>query len=352
MIFLSCIIKAKIPFVDEIVASVVTKVNKVGALGNTIMLFVSLPDNSESSLETDVRRTAFIYSPLLNLQQSVSNQILHVIDLLPTLVNATNLKWRTKDRIFIDGVNQWLALNSNDEERLDVYGDNFYISHYWKLSFGRNGTSSDFYGSIDNINLESDKDTSGYDFETYVKSVLSSDVHSVLDSLTSQKILQLKTRARVHCNLKDIGESAVRDIKCSRSSPCLFDLLEDPCEFDDKHEPEFNVRRDHMTEILRRYLNGEKIDGNTVKSSGAGTTAEDGMEDGMMVGVILGGTIFGCIFIFIVVVCFKEKCNRKRSVYRDKAKDKAEKNRRKAESESSNIGEPSAIATVSNKNFY
>lgn len=313
------------------------------------MLFMSLPDNADSPLESDVRQTAFIYSPLLKLQQRVSNQMLHIIDLLPTLVNATSLKWRTRDRIFIDGINQWPALNTNDDERLEVFGDNFYISHYWKLSFGHNDSGSSFYGSFGNIDMESDKDTTEYDFETYAKSVMSSEVHSVLDTLTSQKVLLLKTRAKVHCNLKDVGEPAVRNIKCSRAMPCLFDLLEDPCEFDDKHEHEFDVRRDHMTDLLQRFLNGEKIDGNTVKSSAGGGTTDEEDNDGTIVGVILGGSIFACIFIFVVVVCFKEKCNRKRSVYTDREKDRADKKRRKLESESSI---PSNIATVSSNGLH
>lgn len=318
-----------------------TKARQVGVMKNTIFLFLSLPDNDESPLEVNIRRTAFVYSPLLKLQQRVSNQMIHVIDLLPTLVNASSLKWRTKDKIYIDGINQWQALNANDGERLDVYGDNFYISNYWKLSFSESENSG-FYGSINNEEMESDKDLSGYEYDAYIKSILSSEIHFALDELSSQKISPLRTRAKVHCNLDDVGESAVKEITCSRSLPCLFDLLEDPCEFDNKHEHEFDVRRDHMKETLKRYLNGEKIDEISVKSSDAAVPSESG---GAMVGIILGGTVVACIVIFIIVVCVKERCNRKRSVYYDKSKKETPETRNGNVSSSNE--DPNSISVVS-----
>lgn len=294
-------------------------------MNNTIILFLSLPDNNESPLEINIRRTAFVYSPLLKLQQRVSNQIIHVIDLLPTLVNASSLKWRTRDKIYIDGINQWQALNENDEERLSVYGDNFYISNYWKLSFGVNG-SADSYGSIENQNMESDKNMSDYDFETYVRSIFASDVHPVLDRLSSQKVMFSRSRASVHCDLKDVDEAVVRHIKCSRSSPCLFDLLEDPCEFDNKHEHEFDFRRNHMRNIFERYLTGGVLDETSVRSiNSLADTAAAPIDDDTMVGIILGGSVGAGIFIFVVVVCVKENCNRRRSVYHDKSKKNSDK---------------------------
>lgn len=307
----------KIPFVDEIVGSIVTKAHKVGVMNNTIFMLLSLPDNNDSPLEINIRRTAFVYSPSLKLQQRVSNHIIHLIDLLPTLVNASNLKWQTRDRIYVDGINQWHALNTNHEERLDVYGNNFYISNNWKLTFGADDDENGFYGSIENDDMESDKDMTGYDFETYVNSIFLSELYLILDKLSSQKIMFTRSRAKVHCNMKDVDESAIKNIKCSRSSPCLFDLLEDPCEFDNKREQEFDLRRYHMKEILERYLSGESIDDISIKST---DNTENSMQDGTMVGIILGGSALAGILIFIVVVCVKEKCNRRRSVYHAKVK--------------------------------
>lgn len=331
-----------------------TKAHNVSVLNDTIFLFLSLPENNESPLEINIRRTAFIYSPQLKLQQRVSNQIIHVSDLLPTLVNATNLKWRTRDKIYIDGINQWQALNSNKEERLNVYGDNFYISEFWKLSYGVDNNSTDndedFYGSLENDNMESDKDTTEYDFDVYARTLLSSEVHFVLNKLSSQKIMLLKSRAKVHCNLQVLNETAVRYIKCSRSSPCLFELHDDPCEFDNKLEHEFDLQRQHMRDTFERYLRDGKIedfptdDKSIVKEDAAST-----MDDGAVVGIILGATIFVCIFIFIVVVCVKERCNRRRSVYHSKPSKKEKKTMKDESNEKSN-GNGSSINGTNDEN--
>lgn len=337
----------KIPFVDEIVASVVTKAHNVGVLNNTIILFLSLPDKNESPLEINIRRTAFVYSPLLNLQQRVSNQIVHVIDLLPTLVNATSLKWRTRDKIYVDGTNQWQALNTNEEERLSVFGDNFYISNFWKLSYGRNSSDVSEYGSIDNEDMESDKDMNAYDFNTYVKSIFASELHLVLDKLSFEKIMYSRSRATVHCNLKDIDEAAVKNIKCSQSAPCLFDLLEDPCEFDNKFEREYDLRRNHMKDIFERYLSGKNVDEVSIKN--IDDAEEAGVEDGTMVGIILGGSVVACISIFIIVVCVKEKCNQKRSVYHKKDDSSKSKDKKIGNGSTNEISNGTEISTISSR---
>lgn len=74
--------------------------HKAGVIDNTIVIFVSLPDDNNElpPIESNIRQSAFIYSPLLILQQRVSNQLFHISDILPTLIEAVGLKWRTKDR--------------------------------------------------------------------------------------------------------------------------------------------------------------------------------------------------------------------------------------------------------------
>lgn len=319
------------PFIDEIVGSIVSEAHKMGTLENTIILFLSLPDNetqSSSTVEVNIRRNAFLYSPLIKHQQHISTQLFHVIDILPTLVNATHLKWRTRDRIYIDGINQWQSLDTNNQRRFNVFGDNFYINGLWKLSYGL--LSDTPYDSIDNEDMESDKDTSGYDFQTYIKSIFASDVHGHLpqhtqDSLSTEKIKSLRMRAKVHCNLADVDEMAVKNMKCTHMTPCLFDLSEDPCEFDNKHEPEFDAKRDSMRKILDRYLSGEL---NVNDVSIIKTVVEDPIVGSEPVdvswktGAILGGTVFGVFLILIVIVCIKERCNRRRSVYHDRTKTK------------------------------
>lgn len=312
------------PDIDKIVASVVKTAHDTGVINNTIILFLSLPDDSDVPLESNIRRAAFIYSPLLKIQQSVSTQLIHLIDLLPTLANASNLKWQTEDTV--DGINLWSTLNENEEKRTEIYGDNFYISNNWKLSYGDEKTTA----SQLNENLEKARDMTEVNFEAYMKAVMDSDVHQVLNKLSSQTISLLKSRAKVHCNLQDMERNTFNETTCKRANPCLFDLLEDPCELDNKFGPEFTARRQHMKEILDKYLQDDRI-GN-ISSGSFAIDGNESMEDGTVVGIILGATIGLCIFAFIIVVCVKERCNRKRSVYYDKSKEKAAKAAAKLES--------------------
>lgn len=310
--------------IDKIVASVVKAAHDNDVINNTVIVFLSLPDNSDVSWENNIRRTAFIYSPRLRLHQSISTQLIHVADLLPTLVNASYLRWQTED--IIDGINLWSALNKNEERRTEVYGENFYISNNWKLSYESSDKTISFE-SHRNENLERTRDVTEGSFEAYVKAVMESDVHKVLNKLDPQTISLLKSRATVHCNIKTAENVFFNENTCNQSHPCLFDLLEDPCEMDNKFGPEFTTRRQHMTEMLDKYLNDDRI-GN-ISSGSFAIDSNESMEDGTVVGIILGATIGLCIFAFIIVVCVKERCNRKRSVYYDKAKEKAEKSAKK-----------------------
>lgn len=286
----------------------------------------------KSPIESNIRRIAFIYSELLSLQQSVSNELIHISDILPTLVDAAHLEWRTKDRIFIDGVNQWKALNHNEKVRTSIYGDNFFIDNNWKLCYGT--SNSIIYDSINNQNMESIINDN-YDFNTYVESITSSDVHELFDDITANKIMLIRNRAKVHCNINDINESIIINIKCSRTTPCLFDLQTDPCEFDDMHEHEFDLRRDEMKETFEQYLNNGLVKDfsitdehhSSVPGDHHSTNSSDVIGDPILTpsgGLDAFLTLFVALVLFltlfVIIVCVKERCNSKRSVYLDKSK--------------------------------
>lgn len=330
----------KIPFIDDLVGAIVMKAHEKGIINNTIISFISLPSDSKSSpIESNIRRSAFIYSPLLSLQQRVSNQLFHVSDILPTLVNATSLKWPSKDRYFIDGINQWMALNTNVDVRSSIYGDNFYISNNWKLSHGM--TSNDIYDTSSNQrDMEGDK--SKYDYKTYIKSIASSEIHVILEEIPAREIMLMRNRARVHCNMNDVVENEpLVPIKCSQISPCLFDLLNDPCEMDDKDEVAYDSQRKELTAKLEHFLNFGEINkdfNSQVDQNHDGTdhsnhnhptadgTDHNGIDPiltpsgGVGAFTTLFLTIFTFIFTFVIIVCFKERCNTQRSVYGDKSK--------------------------------
>jgi hypothetical protein len=322
-----------LPFIDEIVGGVIAKAHKQGVLDNTIILFVALPaedENGDSPIESHYRRTAFIYSSKLALPQSISNQLVHISDILPTLVNATSLKWLTRDRIYIDGVNQWPALNSNVDVRDSIFGDNFYIEGNWKLSYG--AARDVIYDSIGNQNMEL-SDSDGYDLHSYVKSIIGADIDPYLDDLSVNKIILMRNRAKVHCNLNDVdGSTFLINIKCTQASPCLFDLQSDPCELDDKHDHEFEARRERMRTRFETYLEGglAALTAEVDVHGHAETTTEDDSgvtrdpilspSGGFGAFLTLMATLFVFIFLLIFITCIKERCNSRRSVYDDKTK--------------------------------
>jgi hypothetical protein len=285
----------------------------------------------KSPIESNIRRTAFIYSELLSLPQSVSNELIHISDILPTLVDAAHLEWRTKDRIFIDGVNHWKALNNNEKVRSSIHGDNFYIDNNWKLCYG--ASNSIIYDSINNQNMESIINDN-YDFNAYVESITSSDVHELFDDISANKIMHIRNRAKVHCNMNDMNESIVINIKCSRTSPCLFDLQTDPCEFDDMHEHEYDLRRDEMKDVFEKYLDTGIVDLSitdehhpSIPVDHHETNSTDDVFDPILTpsgGLDAFLTLFLILVIFltllVIIVCIKERCNSKRSVYLDKSK--------------------------------
>jgi hypothetical protein len=308
------------------------KAHEANVIDNTIIILISLPsevteDVDSSPLEINIRKPAIIYSRLLSQQQHISNELFHVIDILPTLINAANLKWRTKDRYFIDGVNQWTSLNIiGNDARASIYGDNFYIDHYWKLSYGIE--TSDVYDSIGgNGNMESSA-SSNFDFQTYVKSILASEIDDILDDLSGDKIMLMRNRAKVHCNANDINKTFVMNIKCSRAEPCLFDLQSDPCEFDNLHEHEYDRKRAQMTEIYEQYLENGIIKDDIMHrpSMEEVTHAPDNApydpiltsSGGFGAFLTLMSTLLAFIGALILIACIKERCNSRRSVYHSK----------------------------------
>lgn len=309
----------KIPVIDEIVGSIVLKTKQTYIENNTIIVFISLPDNDDhesSSIEINVRKNAFIYSPLLKFQQRVSNQLFHITDWLPTFLYIAQIKLSTREKYLIDGINQWPALNEISDIRREIYGNNFYINDHWKLAIGSSEVNNEeAYGSLKNQYMESDNDLIEFNFENYFESIITSDIHLIMDQLRPDKIMLMKTRAKVHCNLKDNNRNEIENIKCSRNMPCLFDLSQDPCEFDNKHELVYENKRNAMKVNLEKYLAGESIDFISIKKND-NTPEEDNVT--WKIAAILAGSVFGGIFIFIIVVCVKEKCNRRRSVYTNK----------------------------------
>lgn len=102
-----------------------------------------------------------------------------------------------------------------------------------------------------------------FDSNTYIKSLLSAEIHVILGEMPARQIMLMRNRAKVHCNVNEdeADESFLLNIKCTRVSPCLFDLLNDPCELDDKNEASYDLKRNEMKIKLERFLEKGEIEG-------------------------------------------------------------------------------------------
>lgn len=167
---------------------------------------------------------ACIYSPLLKSVNRVSNEFMHVTDLLPTLAAAANIAVKDKS---IDGVNQWdtisLGVQSKRKGMLynieNVIGYSAVMHQGWKLV---NGTEN-----INNANwFGSSGADSNISFNSYARNILDSEASRSLPQLNLETMKTMRDEATVKCG--NVNRNAV---KCDpRTAPCLFNILEDPCE--------------------------------------------------------------------------------------------------------------------------
>ncbi|XP_069692179.1 arylsulfatase B-like isoform X1 [Periplaneta americana] len=258
---------------DESVGRVVKALQANGMLENTVIVFMS--DNgapTESVVkyqnwgsnyplrglktthwEGGIRVPAVIWNH--QLARRVSGELFHVTDWLPTLLAVAG---GSAVDAPVDGLNQWDALMSNGTSpRTDALllldeVANVYAFRWgkWKLT---NGTNHELQGKTDGFYGESGSSPSNPPYN--ITAVIHSYVGEALSNLESsippseEEILEMRLEATVSCpELSD--ETACNPI--SNSEPCLFDLVEDPCEKN-------NVASSHpdvvqtMMEMLSKY---------------------------------------------------------------------------------------------------
>ncbi|XP_052902556.1 arylsulfatase B [Anopheles moucheti] len=213
-------------------------------LTNTILLFYA--DNGAPTLGTHansgsnyplrgqkytpwegaVRGAALIWSPLLPRKSVVSEQWIHVSDWLPTLAFAAGIG-SIPTGTAIDGQNQWLTLQSADSTGRSVVMNNadhkFGYSSYMKLGWKYvNGTC--FAGAYDAW-LGELVDNSSITEEEYYSRLM--DVTSIGSSmqLSHDKVQEIRQSATIGC------ADEAEEIRCDPlQNPCLFNIVDDPCE--------------------------------------------------------------------------------------------------------------------------
>ncbi|XP_053683829.1 arylsulfatase B isoform X2 [Sabethes cyaneus] len=232
---------------DDSVGAVVQALNNRGMLDNTIVIFSSdnggpaegFNSNAASNWplrgvkntlwEGGVRAAGFIWSSALESTRRVSKQVIHISDWLPTLLEAAGYDMENLPSD-LDGLSVWEQLhNGNDTDRRevlhnidDIWGSAALSVEKWKVLKGTNynGQWDSWYGPA------GDRDPNSYN----LTAVFCCPTGKILQKLKLlppvDEIFQLRKEATIECE-----ESATISHCNPLEKPCLFDVVQDPCEF-------------------------------------------------------------------------------------------------------------------------
>ncbi|CAL8131486.1 unnamed protein product [Orchesella dallaii] len=263
---------AMVDKLDESVGKIVAALAEKEMLNNTVIIFASdnggapegynlnygsnwpLRGVKNTLWEGGTRVAACIWSP--NILNRVSSDMMHVSDWLPTLYeaaggNVTNLGQ-------IDGVSLWNTLTKGEpsprHELLynidDVYNNSAVRFESWKLVQG-NISTLDFapvpwdgwYGHYTHNTTVTDL------LPQILRSRVALSLQSIGFSLEAEAVKQLQQAAdiRVRCN------ETLPEITCDPyTRPCLFNVLEDPCEKRNLANEE-SILVEQMLALLKSY---------------------------------------------------------------------------------------------------
>ncbi|XP_065217853.1 arylsulfatase B-like isoform X2 [Planococcus citri] len=272
---------------DKSVGKVIAALNEKKMLENSIILFMSdnggaTEDNNErasfknsasnwplrgwksSVTEGGVRGVATIWSPLINAtSHSVSNEIIHITDWLPTFYAAAGGNVEKLGEI--DGVNQWPYLtgerNSSARKEVlininEVTNDSAIIIDDWKYIRLNESTPKRYEGARGRDNSHP------YNMEQ----VLQSKTHTVLNKFSSNTFDSVKQFAslRLRSTIDDKCWERIEvvekteysaNLRCFQTG-CLFNIKNDPCEFTDlsENEPNLISKFQSKMHLYRRQL--------------------------------------------------------------------------------------------------
>nr|ATE50182.1 glucosinolate sulfatase 3 [Psylliodes chrysocephala] len=251
---------AMVSMLDQSVGTVIAALREKRMLQNSVILFFSdngaaqfgssypLRGKKRSAWEGGNRNLAAIWSPLIQKPQRVSNQLIHIIDWLPTFYSIAGLN---KTEISnTDGIDMWESISEDKESpRIEmvynidtirkwgairqgdwkyIYGSTGKEKNSW---FGNDGKKKEYSYDIDQI-LTSKTATAfaGLITDQQVKDKNSNRrKRRELKIIDQNDIETLRTQATVTCgpfNFEDQPE----ENKCNLQLPCLFNIKEDPCE--------------------------------------------------------------------------------------------------------------------------
>ncbi|XP_074032233.1 arylsulfatase B isoform X2 [Leptinotarsa decemlineata] len=198
--------------------------------------------------EGGVRGAALIWSALINKSQRVADQMMHVSDWLPTLIEAAG--GDVSSISDIDGISTWTAL-SNDEKSNrtdvlhnidDIYGNAALTVGPWKLIKGTtyDGTWDSWYGP-------SGRDYN-YSLSLIENSAAGQALRAINKSASRLKMEALRGEATIDCTPPVNSTGNCYPLESS----CLFNILTDPCETNNLAN-EYPHILQSMEGVLERY---------------------------------------------------------------------------------------------------
>ncbi|KAF6199735.1 hypothetical protein GE061_006033 [Apolygus lucorum] len=264
---------AMVSKLDESVGEVVAALRRKHMLENSVIVFMS--DNGapthgihsnrgsnfpfrgikNSAWEGGNRVAAAVWSPLIKKPKRVANQMMHMVDWLPTFYSLAGFN---ASDLNVDGVDMWRSLSEDKPSpRKEVLyniddvgnpyaairrGDWKYVSgsatgnrnNGW---YGESGSDSKIgYHPEDVLMSKAGVAISAYIIKQQIQHKIrtESEANSVLDEeeapprlLDTEEMLRLRRQAVVECGVSN----ATDNTDCNpQESPCLFNLRQDPCE--------------------------------------------------------------------------------------------------------------------------
>nr|CAH7753973.1 unnamed protein product [Callosobruchus chinensis] len=200
--------------------------------------------------EGGVRGAGLVWSPLLQRRSRLHIGQMHIVDWLPTLLEAATGKSTSSENTNLDGISMWKSITEDvKSERTeilhnidDMFGNAALTSDGWKVTKGAtyDGMWDYWYGP----------DGRNYTYNS--TSVENSPAGQVLKALnmsaSTETINELRKAANVKCNTSEQDEVICKPLE----KPCLFHIETDPCEkinLADKYPEKLR----HLLNILEQY---------------------------------------------------------------------------------------------------
>lgn len=262
---------AMVSMLDKSVGSVVAALREKHMLENSIIVFMSdngaqpegihanhgsnypLRGVKDSGWDGSLRNVAAIWSPLIKKSQRVSNHLMHVSDWLPTFYSAAGLN--KSELPAMDGVDMWKTISEgakNPRTELlhnidDLYPYGALRQGDWKYLYGSTskGKADGWYGTSgkqesyhydEDLILSSSAANAFAGIITYqqIKEKNDNQHHHdfnfTINILDKEKIQSIRESAVVKCKKVNLEEQDPTTVCKPMESPCLFNIIEDPCE--------------------------------------------------------------------------------------------------------------------------